>query len=216
MSRRQPQGRGTWRASRASLVSALHRTAWSPEHMTIGTTGPTKHMRRHIRAPVLHLGHAVLHSVEARPRLSHHPLVSRLTHRVESHSRHRSPPMKHHAWHLLLRLALLRHSLPKRSRVLPRCTDVPCWYLLGCGGIILAVRFGSACLLRSPFSIGVFRDAIHAVDFEVYAFSPFLRVGYPGKRATASIELNTSVTGNMQRSVLSHELSPNPYCPNTK
>lgn len=192
VSRRQSQGRRTWRASGTSLISTLHRAAWPPEHMTIGTTGPTKHMRRHIRPPVLHLGHAVLHSVEARPRLSHHPLVSRLAHRVKSHSRHRSPPMKHHSWHLWLRLALLRHSLSKRPCVLPRCTDVPCWYLLGCGGILLAVGFGSACLLRNPFSIGFFRDAIHAVDFKVYAFSPFLRVGYPGKRASVSSELNTT------------------------
>ena len=207
MSRRQSQCRGTWRASWTSLISTLHRTAWSPEHMTIGTSGPTKHMRWHIRPPVLHLGHAVLHSVEARPRLSHHSLVSRLAHRVESHSRHRSPPVKHHAWHLWLRLALLRHSLSKRPCVLPGCTDVPCWCLLGCGGIILAVGFGSACLLRNPFSIGFFRDAIHAVDLKVYAFSPFLRVGYPGKRAKASSELKTRTTSE-SRAICRCRFSP--------
>lgn len=168
--------------------------------MTIGTTGPTKHMRRHVRPPVLHLGHTMLlHSVEARPRLSQHPLlVPRLPHRVESHSRHRSPPMKHHAWHLWLRFALLRHSLAKRPCILPRCAGVRCWHLLGCGGIILAVGFGSACLLGSPFSIGFVGDAVHAVNFEVYAFSPFLRVGYPAKRANVSSEFkyvsNTAVS----------------------
>lgn len=140
-------------------------------------------MRRHVRPPVLHLGHAMLlHSIEARPRPSQHPmLVSRLAHRVESHSRHRSPPMKHHAWHLWLRLALLRHSLAKRPCIFPRCASVRYWYLLGCGGIILDVSFGSACLLGSPFSIGFVGDAVHAVNFEVYAFSPFLRVRYPVK-----------------------------------
>lgn len=215
MSRRQSQGRRTWRASGPSLISTLHRTAWSPKHMTIRTTGPTKHMRRHIRDPVLHLGHAVLHTVEARSRLSHHPRVSRLAHRMKSQSRHRSPPMKHHSWHLWLRLALLRHPLSKRPGVLPRCTDASCWHLLGCGGTLPTVGVGSACLLRNPFSIGFFRDAIHAVDFKVYAFSPFLRVGYPGKRANSSSELILHWRHRQDAAVGAlHQLSPS--CSYTK
>lgn len=89
--------------------------------------------------------------------------------------------MIHHAWHLRLPTERVRHSLPRHPWVLSGRYDVSRWYLLGCGSVASA-GFGGASLLRRAFSVSFIWDAIYAVNLEVHAFSPFLRVRYPGKR----------------------------------
>lgn len=141
-------------------------------------------MRWHVRASV--------HWVEPWWRLSHHPRVEALlAHRVETHARPRRSPVKHHAVHLLLPVELRRHPRPGCPRGLPRCCDVRCRYLLGCGGAIatVGVRFGGAGLLRRPFRASLLRDAIYSVNLEVHTLSPFLRVRHPGTRSSCCIML---------------------------
>lgn len=176
MSRWQAGRWRTWWATRAPWISA-----WSSEHLAVGTPGPTKHMRLHMRATVVHLGHAVLHGVEAWSRLAHHPWESRLAHGMESHSRRRRPSMKHHSLHWRLTLKLVRPSLPGYSRVLPRCDGIHSWYLLGRGFDIVGSDFGSAGLLGRPFSVCFLWDPIYTVYLEIDTFPPFLRVRHPDK-----------------------------------
>lgn len=173
--RRQASRRRTWWGA-AWGESALH---WTAEHLTVRPPRPAEHMWRHVRPP--------LHRVESSWRLSHHSWVeSRWAHRVEPHTRRRSS-MKHHPVHLRLPLELGRHhSLPSPSRVLPRCYDVSCWYLLGCRGTITGVGFTGASLLRSPLSESFLRDTIYTVNLEVHALSAFLRVRHPGTRSHIS------------------------------
>lgn len=129
-------------------------------------------------------GRASMHWVEPSWRLSHHSRVEALlAHRVETHAGPWSSPVKHRTVHLRLPVELRRHPLPGCPRGLRGCCDVRCWYLLGCGSAVAAVRFGGAGFLRRPFSASFLRDAIHAVNLEIHAFSPFLRIRHPGTRS---------------------------------
>lgn len=180
------------------------------EHLAIRAARPAEHMRRHVRAS-MHGGRpAMLHGVEPWSRRSHHPRVEpRLPHGMESHPRpRRGPSRKHHAVHWLMPVELGRHSLPRYRWLLPLCGSLRFRCLRGCcccggGSTIASVGSGDTSLLCRPLGPGFSWDAIYAVDLQVHALPPFLRIWDSGNGTNCSCFKEVRVaTEAVQRATL--------------